>query len=662
MLSKTANKYSAILFAVPLFVIFPFLYFNSTLDPETVWRCLLCAVLILPFLLRHLVSVYKQNGSQISLLKNKPILFFLIYSIITSLSLIRSLNTGDGLYEVMKVWLYFSVFIVTAKIANENKNNTDIIIKCINISGLIFCGFGCIQLVNLFYESSIFNQLFIIGAAIHSTLGTKNTFSEVLFLILPFGIYGTLTFQKSWKIISILNSFIILCFLALLMNLYVWFAFVAAGSAMIFVKAYGKTKLKFLVFAFIGVIALAVIVLVAIPESSSIGSKLNNVLSYFKHPESIGVHDIKRNDNNIHERLVLAKNTFQLIKEHLIAGAGISNWKIYEPKYGMVSMTSNIRVDYPHNDYLSLFSETGIGGVVFYILFLVYTAKVLLNSFRRNEGKERYLNLLLFGTVIGFMMFSFFSFSKEKFFPMLLMMVISGLSMNHFSEEERSFGAFTKKVVFSFVFFSVALLCFICVKRIIAETHLQQSLKERKFQQWQEAAIEAKKAYSFFYPLDYSATPVEWYEGMAYYYAEKTDSALFHLKRAEKVNPYHVQLLNDIATCYENKGDHKNSILYYEKAFAIDPYLVRSNLVAAYFNAGNIDKAYDLSCDTKFGKTVFLEEILREKVLKLYREHKNDEKGAFLFRNSAKSGWLMHVFESVRAGNKSFEEVALSGK
>jgi tetratricopeptide (TPR) repeat protein len=140
---------------------------------------------------------------------------------------------------------------------------------------------------------------------------------------------------------------------------------------------------------------------------------------------------------------------------------------------------------------------------------------------------------------------------------------------------------------------------------------LLKALKAKKLELWQESIHETDKAFSVFYTLDHSATPIHWYKGSAYLNMGQIDSALVNFAIAEEHNPYHVQLLNDMGVCYAQRLEHAKAISYFERAFDIHPYLARKNLVAAYFNAGYADKALRLSVDPRFGKPVFLKELLK---------------------------------------------------
>ena len=59
------------------------------------------------------------------------------------------------------------------------------------------------------------------------------------------------------------------------------------------------------------------------------------------------------------------------------------------------------------------------------------------------------------------------------------------------------------------------------------------------------------------------------------------------------MNPYHIHVLNNLATSYEIKGNHEMAIDMYNRAILISPKFDEAllNLSAVYYNNGNIDSA-----------------------------------------------------------------------
>ncbi len=104
---------------------------------------------------------------------------------------------------------------------------------------------------------------------------------------------------------------------------------------------------------------------------------------------------------------------------------------------------------------------------------------------------------------------------------------------------------------------------------------------------------EAEAASSDYLNTDPVATPIPWYKGLANISMNKKKEASKGLLVAYQIHPYHIQVLDNLATCYELSGDHSNAIRYYKKVLEISPRFENSlrNLSVIYYNMGNYQKA-----------------------------------------------------------------------
>jgi O-antigen ligase len=668
MLNQTKSNAPILIYALFIFGLLPFINLSSTCDPETLPRCIILAVISSIFLIYYLI---KGKENDLSILKQPVLLCFLLYGILAAVSLYKAINFGDGLFDLLKIIFYIILLLLISLQLKNSENGPAIISKCVNIAVLIFSAYGLLQLISSYSEAKDLHLQFRIGQNMRSTLANKNVYSEVLLLSLPLVVYGAIVLKDVWRMICIFNTALIFISLIILMNVYVW---LALSISMFFLAAIVfKARRSMLVgnqkiitttmIVVLSVATIGIIAFIKFSNFSQVSSKIHRTLDYFSEPNSIDRFDPSKDDNNIHERILLIKHTWQMIKDDHYMGSGLGNWKIYCPRYGAVSYTYHVRMDYPHNDYLSILSEIGAAGLLCYLLFLLLLLRCSLIVMKRSAGLEdKWLGALLFCGLLSFAIVSFFGFTKEKIFPMVLLLSMSALILFKYSEleaEKKDLPLGIKRLVLILFIFSCGLLVFVGYKRLVAEVHLQRAMKAQQLQLWEDVILEAEKAKTYFYPVDFSATPIEWYEGLAFFYLKDEKMALLNFLKGEKYNPYHAHLLNDIGTCYENKDDQKKSIAYFERAYRSNSLLARKNLVAAYFNAGYLDKAFDLSCSDKFAKPVFLPQLLKAKTLRLATKQSDLILKEKLEKKAMDSGELIRIFDEAKSAGRPFDEALI---
>jgi Tfp pilus assembly protein PilF len=107
---------------------------------------------------------------------------------------------------------------------------------------------------------------------------------------------------------------------------------------------------------------------------------------------------------------------------------------------------------------------------------------------------------------------------------------------------------------------------------------------------------ECNKINSFYFPVDYAATPISWYKGTALFMNGDIKAAIKEFENAHRSAPYHVQVLNDLGTCYDKEGNTNTAINYYTQALAVNPRFPNCilNLTAVLYNTGNTTAAYNI--------------------------------------------------------------------
>ena len=294
--------------------------------------------------------------------------------------------------------------------------------------------------------------------------------------------------------------------------------------------------------------------------------------------------------------------TIELAKDNPVSGIGVGNWKIVFPSYGIDGLPGNMFKKTffvrPENDYVWTLAEIGIAGFVLYLsvfFFAIYYAiKVMIYS---PEAKDKLLSILLFFGLVGYMVFSGFTFPKERIFHSMFLMLMMAIviSMYHWLQPDI-------KVVHRRFALCYSLLCIVILIlavvvgyfRLNAEIHTKRAFAARKANNWPVAIIEIDKGYSWWATLDPMSAPLKWYRGEANFLMNNIPQALEDFESAYKSHPYHIYVLNNLATCYEMTGDHDKAIAHYNAALQMYPEFEDAliNLGAAYFNAGRYEESH----------------------------------------------------------------------
>lgn len=113
------------------------------------------------------------------------------------------------------------------------------------------------------------------------------------------------------------------------------------------------------------------------------------------------VNSFKLESNTLWERTQLWKGTWNMVKEHPLAGFGINTFSNYFPKYKPPEYWD---LRYTHNSYLQMWSETGIIGLLAFMAMIFAVLRISLRNLRDKikHGLEGFIFLGALTGYIGF--------------------------------------------------------------------------------------------------------------------------------------------------------------------------------------------------------------------------------------------------------------------
>jgi len=554
-------------------------------------------------------SIRSQSGFDFGFIHRAIFPVFICYLAITGLSLVKAINLAEGVFEWLKLFLFTAFFYSASLILFKNRNGITILVRGIIITATILSALGICQYFRLAFTSIPGNYV------IYATLAHKNLYASALFLMLPFAIYGVYRFSRFWQFAG-------------------WIAIISMSFGIVLARA--RT-----IWAAIIVATVAVVVMIFIRHKQSIllgwkrwfrfnrsksvgGFMLLIILTFTmvhfndeiaNTPPSRGENKVSASQlapfaepvwslNTLSERFFLWEKSLAIAKANPLLGVGLGQWRLVFPAYGQTQQfresdggQAEIFFQRPHNDFLWVLTETGIIGLLSYLVILgiaiFYSVKIY---FKSNDADNRALAIFMLFGIIGYMVIAFFSFPKERIVHniFLILNLAFIVSTYHQIFPEHVKVSYSKiRILNCLTMFFLIICAVVGYTRLESEAHLRNALAARQKGDWQTLRSEIDKAGSAFYPLDPASVPLSWYRGIANYSMGQFGQALDDFKRAYQSHPYQIHVLNNLGTCYAQTGDNENAVRYYKKAIDIWPGFTeaRINLGVIYFHMGDLARA-----------------------------------------------------------------------
>jgi len=606
--------------------IIPLIVSFSTSDPTLAIRFLALSCVVSGVLFYYLLtnkSIYKE------VVTHPAILAFAVVIIAYIFSAFYNGFGSESIYIILKLFLsYVFAIIVIQFVLQEGYKSL--------LNSFIFFS---LFLSAIYFYQIITNYSDIMSIeeewprnrefdAISATMGHKNLLSSIQFLMLPILIY-ILTIGK--RVLKILSGLAILLILITIFQTQTRAVLFAVGIFSTSLFLLNKTKLHKK--HFIGFLVGAVLLL---------GSGYT-IMKYTKRYDAFVAEINSTLDFTSSARYKLYNSSLQLIADHPVFGVGPGNWKIDAWEYGLYidsyASAGKSFVQRPHNDFLWVFSEGGfIAGLSFILIFLILLRdSYYLHKNRKEEDGIFYS--LLFSSFLGFGFISFVDFPLERFSHNIIFFTLASFVIAGRIKEVKT----KMPTWFKFLFITVSCFCiYVASIRYQGEIHAANAIHFKGKGNWNYVIRAIDKAYHpVYYEMENSSTPLLWYRGVAYFNQQKYSLALKDFEWAYKVNPYHVHVLNNLATAWQMKGDSKKAKKFYRDVFKVNPTFKESrvNLAAILYNEKKYMEALDV--------------ILKSKKVYPYQTRTKNNDNYDLYLKTIINSWINSVY--VNANNKQKE-------
>lgn len=374
---------------------------------------MLCVAIVLITFMSFFVHSLVKNDMNIKLdsfgiITVVLIGLFFVYSL-TSYARIASL-------KIFALYFVFIAFMLIVIACGSDKRNFSRMIFMFVSSGLLVSLFGIYQqffgnnLGHAWLDEEMFGD---ISVRVYSTLGNPNVLGEYLLLLIP--VCGAMIYgAKKWY--AKLFYFAVMC---------------CAGLCMIFTQSRG---------CWLGLILTAVIfallidkrlVLLGIVAAMFLPSLLpDSIITRFT---SIG----NMNDSSTSYRVYIWLGTLRLLKDYWWNGIGIGQ-EAFNKVYPYYSYNA-ISAPHAHNLYLQLITETGIAGLLTFIVsMLVALKKMLVGYIVGQKNMYGIMCAAIIAGIFGFMLQGMFDYVwyNYRVFAIFWMIIGVGIASRRCACEE----------------------------------------------------------------------------------------------------------------------------------------------------------------------------------------------------------------------------------
>jgi O-antigen ligase len=469
------------------------------------------------------------------LVKNGIVRLFVLFILISAISLINATNLPEGLIALGRIVLTFYIFFFLSLFIYQLKDRFHILAKLIifillyqSVSGLFdfFDKAGAFELKTLF-------------STIADDFANKNIMAITILIKIPFVLF---VFQNSkrilWKIISSLTLIpaISLVFIlnarAAYIGIGLIFLIYVTAQAVFFFKLDKKmSSLRNISIVFFVLLLTSVV-------ADKILSKYSENSVYGTVFERIKTIDFKSSSG----RIMYWKEGLNLFEDNFILGVGEGNFKIDFLEYRNLKLTDSLV--YPrrlHNDFLETAIETGIfGGLCYLSMFfclLIYfrrTQKRAENSFTKELA---FLSLL---AAAAYSVDAFFNFPMERsniqvYFGMFMAVsVISYLGFDHRKDDHTEVG-WLPVIWIS----TVIVLLAICYLNFISLKSSQFQYKYHKDKKTlKQKADDVAQQFPNFPTIDYTGQPIKTIKAIYYMKEKRFQEALDVLNKGKNPSPH----------------------------------------------------------------------------------------------------------------------------
>lgn len=383
-----------------------------------------------------LVGLWKNKISISNPIKFKPLLIFLLLFIWMLISMLWAINKVESIAVWNRWFLVFVCACLLGIVLDSNNKIFRLLVVCSMFIALVNVLTCIIGYYHFDLHISQRRNLMLNGG-----YGNKNIFAVCLLFKLPFLYYALLRYKSVWKIVSsVLIAGVCFCLVILSTRS----TFIGLFFHLIILVGYGllekfrfKANNKYILYT-----GLATIFAIG---GFFIGNKFIEY-NYNKYANrniqnnySVAARVQTIEDGNSKGRLLIWKNTVEIIKMNPIWGYGIGNHKLNIMRVEAKKKMNYVVSDHAHNDFLEMQSELGIIGELLYILLYLSMAIVGIKIIIKKNTKQPYRLIALCSLLllVTYMNDALFNFPNERATPQIYLAISLAIMMFAYLKTQR---------------------------------------------------------------------------------------------------------------------------------------------------------------------------------------------------------------------------------
>ena len=528
------------------------------------------------FMLYFIFFLQKENKKEfIKNLKSSPFILFLMFFCWALFSVSVSINKVESLKTLTFVVTYLTTFPILYYLINKINGIKEFFVSMmlsiltIEIFTSVFIYLSdIVQTGGYIYRSQSYSGL----------TGNVNIAAFSILIKLPFAYYKAINSKKLASIIfnlllifsGIFSIFSVFQTRGAILGIIIMLVILLINMIGLFLrkKIFARTLLKRILIIFLPLI---------------INIPLNNFQTQFS--SNVGQTNLKGRletlsnleDRSNNQRLRFWEQSFKTGISNPIFGVGIGNWKLKGIETDNANLKNYVVPYHSHNDFLEMFVETGVLGVLFYGGFLLFVFIALIYFFVMRDKSPPILFYLIL-SILLYLIDSTINFPFAR--PIMQMSFLSIMIYSIFilKSEFRfndSFKFLKKSSLLNILWGGLILIAPFSLYSSVRlyNSSTQQYILLGQFNlNIYNTPLDELETYEMDYPnISETTIPLNTFKAIYYLKNEKYDKAIDLLHKGRKANPY--LMINESYLGYIYfKLNKKDSALYYsKKAFKTQP-------------------------------------------------------------------------------------------